>query len=79
MNNPIDYTPKAEEHLVSVLKNLDQPYLVFGLKGGGCAGFEYDWGTIASPADLQDGDEVVKRLEKKAKKVRRNARVENNG
>jgi iron-sulfur cluster assembly protein len=29
------------------------------LKGGGCAGFEYDWGIIKHPADLEPGDEVV--------------------
>lgn len=29
------------------------------LKGGGCAGFEYDWGTLDSSEDLQKGDEVI--------------------
>lgn len=29
------------------------------LKGGGCAGFEYEWGTIDNPCDLESGDEVV--------------------
>jgi iron-sulfur cluster assembly accessory protein len=30
------------------------------IKGGGCAGFEYEWGTIALPSDLGNDDEVVK-------------------
>lgn len=30
------------------------------IKGGGCAGFEYDWGTVATPMDLLEDDEVVK-------------------
>jgi len=30
------------------------------LKGGGCAGFEYEWGTVATPQDLLADDEVVK-------------------
>jgi iron-sulfur cluster insertion protein len=30
------------------------------IKGGGCAGFEYEWGTIESPNQLEDGDEVIK-------------------
>jgi len=30
------------------------------IKGGGCAGFEYDWGTVATPTDLEKDDEVVK-------------------
>jgi iron-sulfur cluster assembly protein len=29
------------------------------LKGGGCAGFEYDWGTIADPSELSPGDEII--------------------
>jgi iron-sulfur cluster assembly accessory protein len=29
------------------------------IKGGGCAGFEYEWGTIDHPSELQEGDEVV--------------------
>jgi iron-sulfur cluster assembly protein len=29
------------------------------LKGGGCAGFEYDWGIVATEQDLEPGDEVV--------------------
>lgn len=29
------------------------------LKGGGCAGFEYDWGIINCPSELEPGDEVV--------------------
>lgn len=29
------------------------------LKGGGCAGFEYDWGTVAGPEDTEIGDAVI--------------------
>jgi iron-sulfur cluster assembly protein len=29
------------------------------LKGGGCAGFEYDWGIVATEQDLESGDEVI--------------------
>jgi iron-sulfur cluster assembly accessory protein len=29
------------------------------LKGGGCAGFEYEWGTVSSESDVTAGDEVV--------------------
>lgn len=29
------------------------------IKGGGCAGFEYEWGTINDPNDLETGDEIV--------------------
>lgn len=30
------------------------------IKGGGCAGFEYEWGTVNHPSDLDPGDEIVK-------------------
>jgi len=30
------------------------------LKGGGCAGFEYEWGMMMSPEELEEGDEVIK-------------------
>lgn len=29
------------------------------IKGGGCAGFEYDWGIVMHPSELTPGDEVV--------------------
>ena len=45
----INVTDSAKTHIVNVLKNMDKPYLVFGLKGGGCAGFEYFW----EPADQE--------------------------
>lgn len=36
---------------------------VFGIslniKGGGCAGFEYDWGTVATESDVSKEDEVI--------------------
>ena len=34
--------------------------ITLNIKGGGCAGFEYEWGTIDTPAELQKDDEVVK-------------------
>ena len=43
----INVTDSAKTHITNVLKNMDKPYLIFGLKGGGCAGFEYFW----EPAD----------------------------
>ena len=29
------------------------------LKGGGCAGFEYDWSIVENLSDLEPGDEVI--------------------
>lgn len=39
----------------------NQVYAVtLNLKGGGCAGFEYEWGTYKSPEELKEDDEVFK-------------------
>ena len=29
------------------------------IKGGGCAGFSYDWGFMDSQADITDSDELI--------------------
>ena len=49
MKQPIEITEAARTHIRRVLVDMDKPYLVFGLKGGGCAGFEYFW----EPADRE--------------------------
>lgn len=59
----VNITEAAKNHIVNVLKSVNKPYLVWGLKGGGCAGFEYFW----EPADEElyakngtpDRDEVI--------------------
>tara|TARA_B100000035_G_scaffold76767_1_gene63989 strand:+ start:28 stop:393 length:366 start_codon:yes stop_codon:yes gene_type:complete len=53
-------TPAAEKQIDLLSEENDCYGITLNLKGGGCAGFEYDWGTIASPSDIEDGDEVVK-------------------
>lgn len=51
-NNIITITDAAKEHIKKTLENLNKPYLIFSLKGGGCAGFEYFW----LPASQEDYD-----------------------
>lgn len=41
----INITENAKKHLISVLETQSKPIVLFGLKGGGCAGFEYSWDT----------------------------------
>ena len=53
-------TSSAEAQIDSLCNENNCYGISLNIKGGGCAGFEYDWGTIASPTDLEDGDEVVK-------------------
>lgn len=42
----VKITESANKHISATLENLNKPYLVFGLKGGGCAGFEYFWEPV---------------------------------
>jgi iron-sulfur cluster insertion protein len=39
----VTLTEAARTHIRRTLIDIDKPYLVFGLQGGGCAGFEYFW------------------------------------
>ena len=47
MKNTVELTEAARTHIRRTLIDIDKPYLVFGVQGGGCAGFEYFW----QPAD----------------------------
>ena len=59
----ITLTPAAEEQ-INKLSNDNECYGVsLNVKGGGCAGFEYDWQLVQSPADLEDNDLVIKTAE----------------
>lgn len=52
---------EAAQSQIDLLCNENEVYgISLNIKGGGCAGFEYDWGTVQSPLDLEEGDEVVK-------------------
>jgi iron-sulfur cluster assembly accessory protein len=50
MTDVVNVTESARSHIRETLKKMDKPMLVFGLKGGGCAGFEYFW----EPATQED-------------------------
>jgi iron-sulfur cluster insertion protein len=53
MNNVkpvVEVTPEAKEYIKGVLTKHDKRLLFLGIKGGGCAGFEYYW-EIITPED----------------------------
>lgn len=52
-------TESAKAQIDTLCKDNGCYAISLNLKGGGCAGFEYDWGTVAHPKDLEPGDEVV--------------------
>jgi iron-sulfur cluster assembly protein len=56
MNEAVTLTEAARTHIRRVLTDMDKPYLVFGLKGGGCAGFEYFWEPADEAMYARNGD-----------------------
>jgi iron-sulfur cluster assembly accessory protein len=63
MSQVISITDAAKAHIKRTLAAMSKPMLFFGLRGGGCAGFEYYW----EPTDEleysrmgdEDRDEVI--------------------
>ena len=52
-------TPAAEKQIDIICKENNVIAVTLNMKGGGCAGFEYDWGTISDAQEIEDGDEIV--------------------
>jgi len=53
-------TDAAKKQIDTICEE-NQVYAVsLNIKGGGCAGFEYEWSTIETPRQLKDDDEVIK-------------------
>src|SRR5512135_908322 len=46
----VEVTPDAKEYIKGILTKAERRLLFFGIKGGGCAGFEYYW-EIITPED----------------------------
>lgn len=57
--NVCTLTNSAKEQINTLCKENNVWGISLNLKGGGCAGFEYDWGTVAGPEDTEVGDEVI--------------------
>jgi iron-sulfur cluster assembly protein len=51
-------TPAADYQISNLCKENDCYAISLNLKGGGCAGFEYDWGTMDLD-EINAGDEVI--------------------
>lgn len=52
-------TESAKRQLDILCSNNNCYAITLNLKGGGCAGFEYDWGTITDSSHLNAGDEII--------------------
>jgi iron-sulfur cluster assembly accessory protein len=54
----VSITSTAEQQVSTLCKENDCYAISLNLKGGGCAGFEYDWGTIQEE-DLEENDFII--------------------
>jgi iron-sulfur cluster assembly accessory protein len=54
----VDVTESAQDHLAGILKSQDKQAVRFGIKGGGCAGFEYDWQLI-NKDEIEELDDII--------------------
>ena len=52
-------TESAKKQIDMLCKDNNCYAISLNIRGGGCAGFEYDWGTMSHPSDLNPGDIVV--------------------
>lgn len=51
---------ESAKRQIDLLCNQHDCYAIsLNLKGGGCAGFEYDWGIIKNQDEIETGDEVI--------------------
>jgi len=59
MPDIVTLTPTALEHMNSMLKEHNKSIVRLSMKGGGCAGFKYDW----SLDDSKDFDDETVKLD----------------
>ncbi len=52
-------TESAKKQINMLCRENEVYGISLNLKGGGCAGFEYDWSTVATESDVATGDVVV--------------------
>ena len=55
----VTLTDTAKAQIDSICQENDSYAVSLNLKGGGCAGFEYDWATVATEADIEANDVVI--------------------
>lgn len=52
-------TEAAKTQINTICKENNAIAVALNMKGGGCAGFEYDWSTISDAQEIQEGDEII--------------------
>lgn len=57
-------TDSAKSQIIKLCEENNCFGISLNLKGGGCAGFEYDWNTVVSADDVDFDDEIIEVNEK---------------
>lgn len=57
--NVCTLTESAQKQIETLCKEHSVFAVSLNLKGGGCAGFEYDWGTVATKDQVEKNDVVI--------------------
>jgi len=52
-------TEAAKTQIDTICKENNVIAVTLNMKGGGCAGFEYDWGTLNDAQDIEQGSEIL--------------------
>lgn len=52
-------TEAAQDQINAICKEHECFAVTLNLKGGGCAGFEYEWGTVKHELELLEDDEII--------------------
>ena len=58
MADLITLTDKARNYLISIMDKSNKKHVLLQAKGGGCAGFKYDW-SYPEEKDLNSADDRV--------------------
>lgn len=61
----ITITDSAKKQIKDLCENNSQWGIKLAVKGGGCAGFQYDWSFVNSQDELERGDEIIDIEDKK--------------
>ena len=55
----IDLTESAQAQIEKLCNDNNVYGVSLNVKGGGCAGFEYDWQLVKTADEVEDNDEVI--------------------
>ena len=63
MTNLVTITEAANTHLSSIIKDNKVEGVALGVKGGGCAGFSYEWNLLNTIPDEFNTEDKIKVLQ----------------